>query len=90
MRWTWACRIACCFARSGISRPPEKRLGREEAALAAVAELAGSRNPYRVRALEEMAKHCEHRERNYERALEITRNALLIEELRPFAAASGA
>jgi len=58
----------------------EKRLGREDAALAAVAELAGSRNPYRVRALEEMAKHYEHRERNYERALAITRDALVLED----------
>src|ERR1039458_10145315 len=43
----------------------EKRLGRDQAALAAVAELAASRNPYRVRALEHLAKHYEHRERNY-------------------------
>ncbi len=58
----------------------EKRLGREEAALAAAAELAGSRNPYRVRALEEMAKHYEHRERDYARALETTRRALALED----------
>src|SRR5687767_6477806 len=41
----------------------EKRLGREDAALAVVTELTASRNPYRARALEEMAKHYEHRER---------------------------
>jgi hypothetical protein len=58
----------------------EKRLGREEAALAAFAELAGSRNPYRVRALEEVAKHYEHRERNYAMALETTRSALVLED----------
>src|ERR1017187_1767773 len=58
----------------------EKRLGREEAALAAFAELAESRNPYRVRALEELAKHYEHRERNYAMALEMTRNALVLED----------
>ena len=58
----------------------EKRLGRADAALAAAVELAGSRNPYRVRALEELAKHYEHRERNYARALEVTRNALAIED----------
>jgi tetratricopeptide (TPR) repeat protein len=57
----------------------EKRLGRDEAALAAFAELAESRNPYRVRALEELAKHYEHRERNYALALETTRNALVLE-----------
>jgi len=58
----------------------EKRLGREEAALAAFAELAESRNPYRVRALEEVAKHYEHRERNYAMALETTRSALVLED----------
>jgi len=58
----------------------EKRLGREDAALAAVTELAGSRNPYRVRALEELAKHHEHRERDYATALEMTRRALAIED----------
>jgi hypothetical protein len=58
----------------------EKRLGREEAALAAFAELAGSRNAYRGRALEELAKHYEHRERNPAMALEMTRNALALEE----------
>ena len=58
----------------------EKRLGREDAALAAVTELAGSRNPYRVRALEELAKHYEHRERNYAMALEMTRSALEVED----------
>ncbi|MBZ5622676.1 MAG: ribonuclease H-like domain-containing protein [Acidobacteriia bacterium] len=56
----------------------EKRLGREDAALAVIAELAGSRNPYRFRAFEELAKHYEHRERNYPMALEMTRNALEI------------
>jgi uncharacterized protein YprB with RNaseH-like and TPR domain len=54
----------------------EKRLGREAAALAAFSELAASRNPYRSRAYEELAKHYEHRERNYATALEMTRSAL--------------
>ena len=58
----------------------EKRLGREDAALAAVTELAGSRNPYRVRAFEELAKHYEHRARNYAAALEMTSRALAIED----------
>ena len=44
--------------------------------MAAFAELAGSRNAYRGRALEELAKHYEHRERNPAMALEMTRNAL--------------
>jgi uncharacterized protein len=56
----------------------EKRLGRSDAALAAVSELAGSRNPFRARALEELAKHYEHRERNFTMALEMTRGALAV------------
>ena len=58
----------------------EKRLGRDDAALALVAELAASPNPFRARALEELAKHYEHRERNYAMALEMTRSALAIED----------
>jgi uncharacterized protein YprB with RNaseH-like and TPR domain len=58
----------------------ERRAGRMEAALAAITELAGSRNPYRVRAFEELAKHYEHRERNYAMALEMTRSALALED----------
>ncbi len=60
----------------------EKRAGREDAALSVVTDLAASRNPYRVRALEALAKHYEHRERNYAMALEMTRSALA-EEDRP-------
>jgi tetratricopeptide (TPR) repeat protein len=58
----------------------ERRLGREDAALAAVTELTESRNPYRVRALEELAKHYEHRARDYAAALEMTQRALAIED----------
>jgi hypothetical protein len=58
----------------------EKKLGRDDAALAAVTELAGTRNPYRVRALEALAKHYEHRERNYAMALEMTRTARELED----------
>jgi uncharacterized protein YprB with RNaseH-like and TPR domain len=56
----------------------EKRLGRPDAALAVLADLAASRNPYRLRALEELAKHYEHRERNFAMALEMTRGALAL------------
>ena len=58
----------------------EKRLGRVEAALAAITELAGSRNPYRVRAMVELAKHYEHRERNYRMSLEMIQAALVFED----------
>ena len=50
----------------------ERRAGRPDAALAVINELAESRNPYRARALEALAKHYEHRERNYAMALEMT------------------
>ncbi|MFB3828393.1 MAG: ribonuclease H-like domain-containing protein [Bryobacteraceae bacterium] len=54
----------------------EKRMGNRAAALAAFTELAASRNPYRGRAYEELAKYYEHHERNYALALEWTRGAL--------------
>ena len=57
----------------------EKRLGRTDAALAGLTELAASPNAFRVRALEELAKHYEHGERNYGMALEMTRSALELE-----------
>jgi len=58
----------------------ERKLGRIDAALASITELAASRNPFRVRALQELAKHYEHRERNYAMALEMTRSALALED----------
>jgi len=57
----------------------EKKLGRHDAAVAILADLAGSRNPRRAAALIELAKHYEHRERNYVLALEMTRSAIDIE-----------
>lgn len=58
----------------------EKRLGRDEAALAVLNELTESRNPYRIAALEALAKHYEHREKNYLKALELMRTARAIED----------
>jgi uncharacterized protein YprB with RNaseH-like and TPR domain len=54
----------------------EKRLGRPHAALPVFTDLAASRNPYRCQALEELAKHYEHSERNYAMALDFTLTAL--------------
>ena len=54
----------------------ERKLGREAGSLAMYAELAACRNPFRVQALEELAKYYEHRERNYRMALEFTEQAL--------------
>lgn len=54
----------------------EKRLGREDAAVAIYSDLASGRNPFRQIALEELAKFYEHKERNYPMALEFTLTAL--------------
>lgn len=53
----------------------EKKMGNEPAALAVWTDLASGRNPYRVQALEALAKYYEHRERNYPMALEMIRSA---------------
>jgi tetratricopeptide (TPR) repeat protein len=56
----------------------EKRLDRPEAAVSVLHDLAASRNPYRARAFEELAKLYEHRERDFAAALEMTRSALAL------------
>jgi len=58
----------------------EKKLDRHAAALAVFTDLAASPNPFRCRALEELAKHYEHSEKNTAMALEWTRAALAIED----------
>jgi hypothetical protein len=57
----------------------ERKLACDEAALSVWNDLAACRNPFRVRAMEELAKHCEHRAKDYVRALEWTRGALALE-----------
>jgi len=61
----------------------EKKLERYGAALAIYTDLAAAKNPYRVSALEELAKYYERRERNYSMALEMTRAALGHEDTEP-------
>jgi uncharacterized protein YprB with RNaseH-like and TPR domain len=56
----------------------ERRRGGTDAALAVWRDLSTVRNPYRVRALVEMAKHYERREKNPAAALEATREALAL------------
>jgi len=58
----------------------EKRLGNEPAALAAWSELSLAPNPHRAAALQELAKHYEHREKNFALALEFTSAALRLED----------
>jgi uncharacterized protein YprB with RNaseH-like and TPR domain len=58
----------------------EKRLGRESAAVEVFTDLAASPNPCRAHALTELAKHYEHRERNYTLAMEMTQKARAIED----------
>ena len=69
-----------CFRTMWDVAAIERRAGRDDASLAVLTELAAARNPYRVRAFEEIAKHYEHREKNYAMALEMTRNALQFED----------
>src|ERR1700761_6738701 len=57
----------------------EKKLKHPHAALQVFTELAGCRNEYRARALEELAKHYEHEENNCSLALEFTNQALRYE-----------
>ncbi len=61
----------------------ERKLGRIDAAVAVLTELSACRNPFRVTALEDLAKYYEHRERNYTMALEMTRAALACEDSDP-------
>jgi uncharacterized protein len=58
----------------------ERRRGSVESALEVWRDLAGSRNPFRVRSLVELAKHYERREKNYAAALETTLDAIAIGE----------
>ncbi|MCP5120629.1 MAG: hypothetical protein GY953_58290 [bacterium] len=58
----------------------EKKLHRPDAALAIFADLSNCHNPYRAQALVELAKHYEHREKNYVMALDMTRTAIGLED----------
>ena len=58
----------------------ERKVGRPESACSLWTDLAASPNAFRVRALEELAKHYEHREKNLTVALEMTRSALAHED----------
>lgn len=57
----------------------EKKLGRTDRALEIWRELAAARNPFRVAALEELAKYYEHTQRDYRAALEMTTTALSLD-----------
>jgi uncharacterized protein len=54
----------------------EKKLDRPRAALQVFTELSACRNPYRVAALQELAKYYEHADRNYVLSLDFTNQAL--------------
>jgi uncharacterized protein YprB with RNaseH-like and TPR domain len=58
----------------------ERKREQLPAALAIWNDLASSRNPFQVKAYEELAKHYEHDVRDYARALDFTRAALELEE----------
>lgn len=57
----------------------EKKLNGPQASLHVFTELAGCRNEFRARALEELAKYYEHEENNSALALEFTEQALRLE-----------
>jgi hypothetical protein len=58
----------------------ERRLDAEEQAVNIWNDLAAVRNPFRIPALEELAKHYEHRQKDLAQALEATRVALTHED----------
>jgi len=58
----------------------DRKLGDSGRALERLEELASAHNPFRARALEELAKHHEHHARDYARALDLTRSALSHED----------
>jgi hypothetical protein len=64
----------------------EKKLGLEHAAVATYTDLTLSPNPFQVKAYEELAKHYEHREKNYAMALECVRAARATEDSAALAA----
>ena len=64
----------------------EKKLSLDHAALATFTDLSLSPNAYQCRAYQELAKHYEHRERNYRMALECVRAARSVEDSEPLAA----
>lgn len=76
------CLFQTLFEIGGI----EKKLGLEHAAVATFTDLSFSPNPYRARAYEELAKHYEHREKNYAMALECVRSARMEDDSATLAA----
>lgn len=58
----------------------EKQLGHLDNALTVLTDLSTCENPCRSRALVELAKHYEHRERDYSLALELTEAAIRLED----------
>jgi uncharacterized protein len=58
----------------------ERKLGDTAAAVAVWTDLVECRNKFRVQAMEELAKHYEHRDKDCAKALEMTRAALALEE----------
>jgi hypothetical protein len=58
----------------------ERKLDAREAALEIWTDLACGSNPFQVRAIEELAKHYEHRAKDRQKALEWTRTARALED----------
>jgi len=58
----------------------ERKKENAEAAIAIWTDLCTSKNPFRVKAYEELAKHYEHETKDYARALDFTRAALELDD----------
>ena len=57
----------------------ERKRGNHEAKRDLLLDLSSSRNPFQARALEELAKHCEHRDKKFSQALDLARQASSLE-----------
>jgi uncharacterized protein YprB with RNaseH-like and TPR domain len=57
----------------------ERKRGHHEAKRDLLLDLSSSRNPFQARALEELAKHCEHRDKKFSQALDLAQQAAALE-----------
>ena len=67
-----ATKLFKCLWKSALL---ERRTGNFEAQVSLLRSLTRASTEYRARAFEELAKHYEHREKDFDRALEMTRSA---------------
>ena len=78
--WRWACPTICSSARCGMSRSSSAGGPRRRRARHGHRARRRRAIPIACAPSQELAKHYEHREKNYAMALEMTRSALAIED----------